>query len=301
MAMPSVIHLENLTKRYGHIAAVNDLSLKVQRGEVLGLLGPNGAGKSTTLYMVTGMVRPSAGSVSVFGKELRRNFIEIAPRMGVLFERPAFFDYLSVRRNLLVLSQLARRGVTVDWALDRVGLLDLASRPVASLSQGMRQRLALAQAIMSEPELLILDEPTTGLDVESTQEILKLLRALSDDSKVTILLSSHMMHDVELLCDRVAIMNHGRLVACEKTDSLLSYDQSVVEVVLDAAEAAAKRLRQETWVSSVELSPGRLVVRLQENAAHQLNAFLVGAGFRVTALMPRRRNLQEYFLNVVKS
>jgi ABC-type multidrug transport system ATPase subunit len=96
-------------------------------------------------------------------------------------------------------------------------------------------------------------------------------------------------------------MNQGRLVACEKTDSLLSYDQSVVEVVLDAAEAAAKRLRQETWVSSVEMSPGRLVVRLQENAAHQLNAFLVGAGFRVTALMPRRRNLQEYFLNIVKS
>lgn len=298
---PAVIQTENLTKVYGQLAAVNGLSLKVQRGEVFGLLGPNGAGKSTTLYMLTGLVRPSAGGVSLFGKELRQNFLEIAGRIGVLFERPSFFDHLSVRRNLLVLSQLARRSVTVDRSLDRVGLLDAAGKPVSSLSQGMRQRLALAQAIMTEPELLILDEPTTGLDVEATQEILKLLRTLADEAKVTILLSSHMLHDVETLCDRVGIMNHGRFVACDKTDNLLSFDQTVVEVVLESPEAAAKRLRQEAWVDQVELKTGRIVVRLKDGTAHQLNQFLLHAGYRVTALMPRRRSLQEYFLGVVKS
>ena len=298
---PAVIQTEGLTKVYGQLAAVNGLALKVQRGEVFGLLGPNGAGKSTTLYMLTGLVRPSAGGVSLFGKELRKHFLEIAGRIGVLFERPSFFDHLSVRRNLVILSQLARRSVTVDRSLDRVGLLDVASRPVAALSQGMRQRLALAQAIMTEPELLILDEPTTGLDVEATQEIVKLLRTLADEAKVTILLSSHMLHDVESLCDRVGIMNHGRLVACDKTDNLLSFDQTVVEVVLDSAEAAAKRLRHEPWVEHVDLKTGRIVVRLKDSTAHQLNQFLVGAGYRVTALMPRRRSLQEYFLGVVKS
>lgn len=301
MPPPAVIQTEALTKIYGRLAAVDGVSLRIQRGEVFGLLGPNGAGKSTTLYMLTGLVRPSVGTVSLFGKDLRQNALEIAERIGVLFERPSFFDHLSVRRNLIVQSQLARRSVTVDRSLDRVGLLDVAGKRVASLSQGMRQRLALAQAIMTEPELLILDEPTTGLDVEATQEILKLLRTLADEAKVTILLSSHMLHDVESLCDRVGIMNHGRLVACDKTDSLLAYDQTVVEVVLDAAEGAAKRLRNEAWVEHVELKTGRLVVRLRDGTSHQLNHFLVGAGYRVTALIPRRRTLQEFFLGIVKT
>ena len=137
--------------------------------------------------------------------------------------------------------------------------------------------------------------------MEATQEILKLLRSLSDESKVTILLSSHMLHDVETLCDRVGIMNHGRLVACDKTDTLLSFDQTVVEVVLDSPEGAAKRLRQEPWVEHVDVKTGRIVVRLKDGSAHQLNQYLLHAGYRVSALMPRRRSLQEYFLNVVKS
>jgi ABC-2 type transport system ATP-binding protein len=300
-SMPPVIHIEKLTKVYGHLTAVDGLTLKVQRGEVFGLLGPNGAGKSTTLYMLTGMVRPTGGSVSIFGKDLRKHFLEIAGRIGVMFDRPAFFDYLSVRRNLLILSQLARRSVTIDRALDMVGLLDSASKPVATLSLGMRQRLALAQALLLDPDLLILDEPTTGLDAEATQDVLALLRRLAVDAKVTILLSSHMLHDVEALCDRVAVMNHGRLLACDKTENLLAYDESIVEVVTDTGDAAAKRLRQEEWVAAVEVKPGRLVVRLRTGSAHHLNSYLVGAGYRVSALLPRRRTLHEYFLDVLKS
>ena len=149
---------------------------------------------------------------------------------------------------------------------------------------------------------MLLDEPTSGLDVESTQEILRLLRFLADDAKVTIVVSSHMLHEVETLCDRVAILNQGRLLACEETNALLSYDQSHVEILVDAPEAAAKRLAEQPWVESAELSAGLVVVRLHPGSTpHQLTTFLVGSGYKITGIIPRRRTLQDYFLKVLNA
>lgn len=297
--MSSCIRTRQLTKHFGSVRAVVDLSLEIETGEVFGLLGPNGAGKSTTLYMLTGLIRPTAGTVSIFGKDLRRNFLDVAPRMGVLVENPAFYDYLTVQKNLLLFSRLSGKEVTIDRALDLVGLLHMSDRKVSTLSHGMRQRLGLAQAFLTEPELLILDEPTSGLDIEHTQEILKLLRRLADEASVTVVISSHMMHEVESLCDRVAIINHGRLISCDRTEALLSYDQTNIEVLIDAPEAAAKRLRDETWVEAAEVKGGRLHVRLLEANPHQLNSFLVGTGYKISGLIPRRRTLQEYFLKAL--
>ncbi|HEO72638.1 MAG TPA: ABC transporter ATP-binding protein [Candidatus Hydrogenedentes bacterium] len=297
--MPSCIEISELTKNYAQTVAVDRLSLKVEQGEVLGLLGPNGAGKSTTLAMLAGLVPPTSGSIALFGKPLRRSFIELISRVGVLMERPTFYEHLSVRRNLLILAALARRNVTVDRALDMVGLLPVATKKTGTLSRGMRQRLGLAQALVTEPDLLLLDEPTSGLDAEATLEVLNLLRRLADEARVTILFSSHMMHEVEVLCDRVAVIHEGSLVGCEATQQLLSYDPNQVEVVLDAAEAAARRLAELEWVDSAKVVSGRLQVRLTHGAPHQLTAFLVNAGYRVTAVIPRRRTLQEYFLKVL--
>lgn len=273
----------------------------MEPGEVFALLGPNGAGKSTTLAMLTGLLRPTSGSISIFGKDLGKHFLEIAPRMGVVVERPAFYEHLSVRRTLILAARLAQREVTVDRTLDLVGLLPLGGERVGRLSHGLRQRLALALALLTEPELLILDEPTNGLDVESTQELLRLLRSLADAANVTIVFSSHMLHEVEMLCDRVAVLNKGRLVACERTEALLSYDQSSVEVLLDAPEAAAKQLRAQSWVDAVEVKPGRLHVHLNGAKAHTLTTFLVGAGYKLSGVIPRRRTLQEYFLKALNS
>lgn len=297
--MPVCIQTTDLTKRYGATLAVDTLTLEVETGEVLGLLGPNGAGKSTTLYMLAGLVRPTSGSVSVFGKDLRRNLLEILSKTGVLVERPAFYDYLSARDNLLLCARLARQDVTVDRVLDRVGLLRSSGQKVGTFSTGMRQRLGLAQAILLEPGLLLLDEPATGLDPEATQQLMYLLRRLADEAKVTIVYSSHMLHEVEGLCDRVAIIDEGKLIACEKTDTLLSYDQSRVDVLVDAPEAAAKRLEAEEWVESAMVGPGRVAVTLREPNAQQLTAFLVTLGYRVTGVIPRRRTLQDYFLKVL--
>ena len=297
--MAACIKISKLTKCYGRVVALAGLSLEIETGEVFGLLGPNGAGKSTTLYMLTGLGNPTSGKVSVFGKDLRKNWVPIARRMGVLLERPAFFDYLSARRNLLLLAALADYELTIDRALDRVGLLYAADRKVGTFSLGMRQRLGLAQALMTEPELLVLDEPTGGLDAESTVEILRLLRRLADEANVTIIFSSHMLHEVERLCDRVAILNEGRLIACERTETLASYDTKQLEVLVDAPEAAAKRLSEQSWVESIEVQKGRMTVRLNDGTPHQVNAFLVGAGYQVSGLIPRRHDLREYFLRVL--
>jgi len=308
--MGACIQISNLTKRYGSTVAVDDLSLEVQTGEVLGLLGPNGAGKSTTLYMLAGLAPPTSGTISFFGKDLRRNFLEIAGRIGVLVERSAFYDYLSPRENLLLLARLAGREVTVDRVLNLTGLLDVAGKKAGTLSMGMRQRLGLAQALLLEPEILILDEPANGLDPESTQEAIRLLRQLAIESHVTIIFSSHMIHEVEELCDRVAVINKGRLVSCERMESLLPYDLSHVEILLDVPEAAAndriastaaERLREQDWVLSAEAVPGKMYVTLKEPNPHQLATFLVGAGYRLAGIVPRRRTLQDYFLKVLNS
>lgn len=297
--MPPCIQVQNLTKYYGPVAAVDTLNFEVEQGEIFGLLGPNGAGKSTTLHMLTGLVRPSSGRIAIFGKNLRRNRLEIAQRMGVLVERPAFYDHLTVAWNLQILSKLAGKAVTIDRALDMVELLHVADVKVGALSQGLRQRLGLAQAFLTEPELLVLDEPTSGLDAEHSQEIWKLLRRLADKAHVTIVLSSHAMHEVEALCDRVAILNQGKLVSCDRTDALLSFDQSIVEVLIDGPDAAARRLSEEDWVESVEPKPGRLVVRMRSPDTHKLITTLVGAGYKLSGVIPRRRTLQEYFLKAL--
>jgi len=297
--MASCITFSEVSKHYGSVMALRGLSLAVQPGEVLGLLGPNGAGKSTTLYLLTGLVRSSSGAISVFGKDLRKHFVEIAARMGVLFERPAFHDGLSVRRNLKLQARLARVDVNVDRALALAGVSEQAAVKAGALSQGMRQRVGLAQAMLTEPELLLLDEPTSGLDVEASQEILGLIRRLNREAGVTVVFSSHLMHEVEALCDRVAILNRGVLVRCERTDKLLSYDQRQVEVLMEGGESAAKRLSEQRWVESVEVRPGRLLVRLRDASSHQLNSFLVNAGHPVSGLIPRRRTLQDYFLKAI--
>lgn len=296
--METCLALENLTKRYGRTLAVDALSLEVRRGEVLGLLGRNGAGKSTTIGMLCRLIRRTSGRVEIFGLDLDRHFLQIAGRMGVLVERPAFHEHLTVRRVLKLHALLSGRNMSPDWALKTADLEHAAGMKVGALSQGMRQRLGIAQAILTEPELLVLDEPTSGLDVEGTREVLRFLRRLADDVGVTIIFSSHQMGEVETLCDRVAILNKGRLVACEEKASLRPWDLSRVDALCDRPEEAAALLGREPWVLSASADGNGVRLELDGPRADEVAAALVGGGFRVSGLLPRRLTLEDYFLKV---
>lgn len=297
--MPACIEIRNLTKYFGATRAIDDLTIEVNRGEVFGILGPEGSGKSTLISMLANLVHPTSGEIRIFGRELRRNFIQLAPRIGYVLDRPAFYEHLTVSKNLQLISRLSRRNVNYDRALDLVGLHHASEREARDLSRASRQRLALAVAFLGEPELLVLDDPASGLNPEQSQEILNLLRYLADRSGVTVLISSQMMHEVEMLCDRVAVLNQGRLVSAGPTDRLLSYDTTTLEILVEHTEALARRLKDESWVESVEVKPGRVVVKLKGRDPHQLIAFLVEKKYPVSGIIPRRRTLQEYFLKAL--
>ncbi len=297
--MPPKLSFHNVSKRYGDQFTVRDMSFQVAPGEVFGLLGPEGAGKSTALNMLTGLVRPTSGTIQVLGKELRKNFVNIAAQMGVLTQPPAFFENLTVRRNLLLQGRLARQEVSLMRVLDWVGLVDAAGQHVGRLGPEARQRFGLAQALISEPDLLVLDEPTLGLDMEASEEIFRLIRRVVRHAGVTVVLASHLMYEVEALCDRVGLLHEGELIACDETTQVISYDPNQVEVLLEGAETAGRRLAEQVWVADVEVQPARVFVQLRERNVHQLCAFLVQAGFKINGVIPRRRTLQEYLLKVM--
>jgi len=208
------LQTENLTKRFGARTAVDRLTIRVEREDIYGFLGPNGAGKSTTLRMLLGLVKPSSGSIKFPVNESSWEYLRARSRVGAIIETPAFYEHFSARRNLQLLSSLSG-GVSkkrVEEVLEIVGLRDRAGDPVKVYSYGMRQRLGIAQALLPTPQLIILDEPTNGLDPQGIHETRKLIRRLRDELRLTILLSSHLLTEIEQLCNRVGIIHEGRLL-----------------------------------------------------------------------------------------
>jgi ABC-2 type transport system ATP-binding protein len=291
-----LITTRNLTKRYGRIEAVRDVSLDVREGDRYGLLGPNGSGKSTLVRMLLGLVYATGGSISVLGEPVPRHVGRVLPEIGAVIEEPAAYPHLSGRANLRLLdaagpaaSRRTRRR-RVDEALEQVGLAGIDKRPVRAYSLGMRQRLGLAAALVRRPQLLILDEPTNGLDPRGIRDIRDLLTGLNDEG-VTVFLSSHLLPEVSALCTRIGVLDAGRLVLQEQLASLQEPTGRVLVSTDDPERAVA------TLDGLVERRDGAdLVVRSPDPAA--LNARLVAAGVPVRSLMVQRRSLEEIVLEV---
>ncbi|HSZ43542.1 MAG TPA: ABC transporter ATP-binding protein [Trebonia sp.] len=285
-----------MTKRFGHVAAVRAVSLDVREGDRYGLLGPNGSGKSTLVRMLLGLVYATSGSISVLGEPIPRHAGRVLPSIGALIEEPAAYPHLSGRANLRLLdaagpaSPRRTRRRRVDEALEQVGLAGIDRRPVRAYSLGMRQRLGLAAALVRRPRLLILDEPTNGLDPRGIRDIRDLLISLNE-SGTTIFLSSHLLTEVAALCTRVGVLDSGRLVLQDDLPSLQRPTGRVLISTLDPERAVA------TLDGQVEQRSGEnLVVRAADPAA--LNARLVGAGVRVRSLVQQRRTLEDVVLEV---
>ncbi|RFU38844.1 ABC transporter ATP-binding protein [Actinomadura logoneensis] len=292
-----MIATRGLTKRYGRVVAVRDVDLAVGEGDRYGLLGPNGSGKTTLVRMLLGLVFATSGEIEVMGRPIPRRTGEVLPRIGAMVEGPGAYGHLSGRANLALLdasgpgrgSRRTRRR-RVEEALERVGLGGVDDRPVRAYSLGMRQRLGLAAALLHEPRLLVLDEPTNGLDPRGIREIRDLLRALND-AGTTVLLCSHLLGEVEELCTRVGVMDRGRLVLQQDMSDLRAPTGRVEVRSPDAARAAA------LLDGRVEHRDGdRLLVRAADAA--ELNALLVADGLRVTGLRPQRHTLEEIVLSV---
>ncbi|GAA0329250.1 ABC transporter ATP-binding protein [Actinoallomurus spadix] len=289
-----VIRCEGLTKRYGATLAVDRLDLTVGGGQVFGFLGPNGSGKTTTMRMLLGLITPTAGRAWVNERPLPDP--DGLARVGAMLEEPAFYPWLTGRRALEVLALHGpppRRRDAVAAALDRVGLSAVADRRVKAYSQGMRQRLGLAAALLRDPALLVLDEPTNGMDPAGIREFRALLRALADDG-MTVFLSSHLLAEVEQVCDRVAVMNRGRLIE-EGPVAGLSTVRRRVRVILDEADRdrarevlAGRRTRTD--------GPGTLLV--EEADGRQVNEALGRAGLWAREILVERPGLEEAFLTL---
>ncbi len=298
MSTQIVVQTEALTKRYGKLVAVDQLCLRISRGEVFGLLGPNGAGKTTTIAMLLGLVRPSAGRAVVLGHDIQAAPAAALRRVGAMIESPAFYPYLSGYDNLRVLARAGGLPTTrIAPVLELVELTARARDRVRVYSQGMRQRLAIAAALLPDPELIILDEPTNGLDPAGTAEIRALIRALAAGGR-TIVLCSHILHEVEQLCGRVAILKAGRLVAEGAVAALLQRGQGLrLRVEGDVAQAVALAAALP-WVTGVRQTDGVLLVDAPAERAAELNAHLTRAGVLVAEIGAQEHSLEQFFLEV---
>jgi ABC-2 type transport system ATP-binding protein len=291
MTLP--VQTSGLTKRYGHILAVDDLSITVQHGEVYGFLGPNGAGKTTTLRMLLGLIRPTSGSLRLLG---RPPGPEHLGQVGALIEGPAFYPYLSGRTNLRVLADHA--GVArsrVGEVLEIVGLTDRARDRYAGYSLGMKQRLGLAAALLKRPRLLILDEPTNGLDPAGMADMRVTIRELAADG-CTVLLSSHLLAEVEQICDRVGVIHQGRLVTETTVDALRS--GGTLRVVARPAADAHERLALLLGADHVRATAEGFDLDVGTADAARVNAHLVGAGIEVSQLRWHEPDLERTFLEL---
>jgi ABC-type multidrug transport system ATPase subunit len=296
------LQTEELTKRFGARTAVDRLTMRVDRGDIYGFLGPNGAGKSTTLRMLLGLVRPSSGVIKFPVRASSWEYLRARSRVGAIIETPAFYENFSGRRNLQLLASLSG-GVQmkrVEEVLEIVDLRDRARDPVKVYSYGMRQRLGIAQALLPTPELIILDEPTNGLDPQGIQQTRKLIRRLRDEFRLTILLSSHLLIEIEQLCNRVGIIHEGRLLYEGGTEALVAPTR-LYKVRVDDLSGASELLTRELGITVSRNGASFLRIDADAESIPAVNALLVSRGIKVYELSPDQENLEEAFLRLTKT
>ena len=298
---PFAIKTDGLTKQYGDILAVDGLSLEVPGGHTFGLLGPNGSGKTTTMAMLLGLVKPTAGSFQLFDPGTGHQ--EALGRIGAIVETPSFYPYLSGRNNLTYFQGISGRGNPgeVDELLNLVGLAGRGDDRFREYSLGMKQRLGLAYALLGDPEILFLDEPTNGMDPAGMAEVREMIRGLGTGGR-TVLLSSHLLHEVEQVCDSVAILSKGKLIAQGEVSQLLNMEGSGRLRLRTTNNIRAIGLLSDlSWTGEVSADGESVVVEAPSERSGEISSTLAGHQVYITEMTVEQRSLEQYFLEVTGS
>lgn len=296
-----IIEIKGLTKKFKDVKAVDELSLNVNKGDIFGFLGPNGAGKSTTIRMLLTLIRPNTGTIRLFNKSLNEERALILRDVGAIVEKPDFYNYLSAYKNLEILGRISGREVSsnrIMEILETVGLKERRTSKVKTYSHGMKQRLGIAQALLHDPELIILDEPTTGLDPQGMKEIRDLIIHLRDEKNKTIFLSSHLLSEVEQIANRMIIINKGKTVVEGFVQDLLNSAELKVTFEVDDLDSAKRLISQSRWDDKLESTTNKkLIFNLSSEEIAALNKYFVDNDISVSAVIPTR-SLEEYFLKI---
>ena len=306
-SMSSVIQVQGLTKKFGHqFTAVNDLSFSVNKGDVYGFLGQNGAGKSTTIRMLLSLITPTSGSIEIFGMPLQANRATIMQNVGAVIEKPAMYEYLTAYQNLKIFSALSgvsKTRVQLLNELDVVGLAARAQDLVRTFSQGMKQRLAIAMAMVNDPQLILLDEPTNGLDPQGIADIRNLILQLSRVQGKTVLVSSHLLSEIEQVATRHIIIDKGCKLVEGASKDLFDKSKTVVAIQTLNNIEATKQLMQTSWASHVLIdrsSDKEICIQLDEKLLPSLHKNLVEMGIGVLSVKPMH-SLEDYFLRITST
>ncbi len=299
--MSAVILVNNLTKEFRDVTAVDDLSFTVPAGQVYGFLGQNGAGKSTTIRMLLTLITPTAGNIEIFGMNLQKHRREILRQIGAIIERPDLYKYLTALENLRIIAAMSGIKVPEKKLMDQlqmVGLADRANSKIKTYSQGMKQRLGIATALVHDPQLIILDEPMNGLDPQGIADIRRLILHLGNDLGKTLFVSSHLLNEMEVVADSMLIIDKGKKVAEGSKDELLNPAKTQVELITDNKETSIKILKQTRWGSSlINNGNGHILFELDKNMIPELNRTLVEKGINVISLKPKH-SLEDFFLSL---
>ncbi len=299
-----IIEVRGLTKKFKNITAVNNINFAVYKGDVLGFLGPNGAGKSTTIRMLLSLIKPNSGTIKIFGEALATKRSDILRRVGALVEKADFYLYLSAYQNLKILAGISgvRISDTRIWEiLELVKLSDRAYSKVKTFSHGMKQRLGIAQALIHNPDLIILDEPTTGLDPQGMKEVRELILHLSKDEGKTIFLSSHILKEIEDIASRLIIINRGSIQVEGEVDTLLKTENLSVTFETDNTTLALESIKNTSWEKLlVSRTNNRLVFHMPRKSIADLTKRFVEQQIPISGIIPKR-SLEEYFLKITES
>ena len=298
-----LIEVSHLAKNFKSFQAVKDVSFHVNEGDVFGFLGPNGAGKSTTIRCLLSLIRPSAGDIQFFGQSLRENRAEVLTRVGCIIEKPDFYKYLSAQRNLEIFARISGKDISKKQILEMIDFVGLTGREgdkVSGFSHGMKQRLGIAQTLLHNPDVIILDEPTTGLDPQGIIEVRNLILRLRDEQKKTVLLSSHQLSEIEIIANRMVIINQGKTIIEGEVQALLEKQSLNLEITVE---------HNELFEGVMQASFSSLVVRnMYKNTYHvemiedvrvSLIQALVNAGCGVKSVIPKR-SLEDFFIKMTE-